>query len=103
MPVALGVGVFLFNSQMDEPLTLTEEASVFGGFLSFKVAHVMYVYQQLRPRFGEKKARKRPTFDHLPDVDVDMYGRAKVQPKAVEDADRHIAEQEAREAEEARR
>ena len=98
VPVALGLGIYAFNSQMSDSLTLTEEACVFGGFLSFKAAHVMYLYSQLRPSFGAKKERKRPTFAEVPDIEFDMYGRVKAQPKAIEDADRALAEQKARES-----
>lgn len=98
VPVALGLGIYAFNSQMSDSLTLTEEACIFGGFLSFKAAHVMYLYSQLRPSFGAKKERKRPTFAEVPDIEFDMYGRVKAPPKVIEDADRALAEQEARDA-----
>jgi hypothetical protein len=97
VPVMLGVGMFAYNSQAAEPLTLAEEASLLGGFLSFKAAHIMYVYDQLRPRFGAKKTRIRRTFDDPPD-EFDMYARKQQQAKGVEEADRILAEEEARKA-----
>jgi hypothetical protein len=97
VPVALAAGMYVYNTHAAEPLTLTEEASLFGGFLSFKAAHVLYIYQQLRPRFN-KKPRKRPTFDSVPDIEYDLYGREKVQAKGVQEAEKVLAQEEERKA-----
>lgn len=99
VPVALGVGVYTYNATAGTPLTLVEEASLAGGFLSFKAAHIMYLYDQLRPRLGAEppKKAKRPTFDDTDD-DFDMYARTKDKSAGVAEAERVLAEEEARKA-----
>lgn len=94
VPVALAVAVYVFNTQSGDHLELAEEASLLGGFLSFKVAHILFTYEQLRPRF-EKEAPP-PRLATLDTLDMfDLYGNRKEKTRGVQEAERVLAEAEA--------
>lgn len=67
------------------------------GFFSFKVAHVLLLYRELRPKFAsEGPTRRIPRMDDVEDIDMDIYARGTPKLKAIEEADRVLAEQEAK-------
>lgn len=97
VPVVLAAGIAAFNSQVTEPLSVLEQGSMLAGFLSFKLAHVQYVYSQLRPKFEQPGPRSRvPDVSSVEDLKMDVYGRSTKPIRAIEEADRVLAEEEAR-------
>lgn len=97
VPVFLAAGMAAFNSQAAEPLTIVEQGSMLAGFLSFKLAHVQYLYSQLRPKFEQPGPKRRvPDVSSVKDVQLDVYGRSTKPIRAIEEADRVLAEEEAR-------
>jgi hypothetical protein len=97
VPVVLAAGMSAFNQQSSDPLTVGEQACALAGMLSFKLAHVQYLYKELRPRFEQPgPSRRVPDVASVEDVNLDMYARSKQQLKAIEEADRVLAEEEAR-------
>jgi hypothetical protein len=98
VPVVLAASMYVYNTLSAEPLAPVEEASLLGGFLTFKIAHIIYVYEQLKPKIGKRKQQKRPNFDSVPDIDLDLYGRPKVPTQGVAEAERVLAEDEERRA-----
>jgi hypothetical protein len=95
VPVALAVGVCMYNTQSGDHLTLEEEGSLLAGFLSFKLAHILYMYQELRPRFKKEAPPPRVITVDPPDQ-FDLYGNPNAQPRGVQEAERVLAEAEAR-------
>ena len=96
MPIALAASIALFNAESGDTLTLTEEACVLGGFLSYKVALMLKVWDDLKPRFGKREAR-RPKWKEIDD-DFDVYGRPKAKSLGLQEAERVLAEEEAKKA-----
>lgn len=65
--------------------------------MSFKLAHVQYLYSQLRPKFEQPGPKRRvPDVSSVQDVRMDVYGREIKPTRAIEEADRVLAEEEAR-------
>eukprot|EP00892_Ulva_mutabilis_P003422 jgi/Ulvmu1/1451/UM011_0181.1 len=94
VPVALGAAVWTFNTQSGDQLTLTEQGSLLAGFFSFKIAHGLLLYRELRPKFdSEVQTRRIPKMDDIEDVSFDIYARGTQKLKAIEDADRVLEEE----------
>ena len=96
VPVVLAASIALFNAKSGDHLTLTEEACVLGGFLSYKVALVIKLWDDTRPRFAQAPVT-RPKWKVIDD-DLDMYGRTKTKSIGEQEAERVLAEEEAKKA-----
>lgn len=95
VPVALGAAVWLYNTQSGDELTLAEQGSLVIGFFSFKIAHVLLLYRELRPRFGsDVPTRRIPRMDDVEDISFDIYARGTKKLQAIEDADQILAQEE---------
>lgn len=76
--VGLAAAVYAYNVNADllgaRPLTLIEQGAVLGGFLSFKVALILQVYDELKPKFEAEKLLQasRPVLAEVEDVSVDL-------------------------------
>lgn len=93
----MAAGIAAFNSQAAEPLTVVEQGAMLIGFLSFKLAHVQYLYSQLRPKFEQPPPQRQvPDVASVQDIQMDVYGRSTKPIRAIEEADRVLAEEEAR-------
>lgn len=93
--MALGAAVWTYNTQTGDQLTLSEQGSLVIGFFSFKIAHILLLYRELRPKFGpDGPTRRIPRMDDIEDISFDIYARGTKKLQAIEDADQVLAQEE---------
>ena len=99
VPVALAACALGVNHMSPEPLTSGDLAAVLAGFLSHKLAHIAYVYQHVKqPVSTDSETRPRFDFSQYEEFQYDQYGRPRVKPQAVQEADDALAAEQARAA-----
>ncbi|CAD7699711.1 unnamed protein product [Ostreobium quekettii] len=80
--VALGLGVWLYNSLSGDPLEPGEEGCLLLGFLVYKVALIQFYLDARKTKFDPEEFLKRPDFVELSSFgDLDVYGRKKEKPE----------------------
>lgn len=86
--------MWAYNTQSGDQLTLSEQGSLVIGFFSFKIAHVLLLYQELRPKFdSDVQTRRIPRMDGVEDISFDIYARETKKLQAIEDADEVLAQE----------
>lgn len=76
--IGLVAAMALYNANAESlgsrPLTLIEQGAAVGGFLSYKVALILQVYEELKPKYDPEELlkSKRPALVQVEDVSLDL-------------------------------
>eukprot|EP01025_Chloroclados_australasicus_P038001 TRINITY_DN3889_c0_g1_i1.p2 TRINITY_DN3889_c0_g1~~TRINITY_DN3889_c0_g1_i1.p2 ORF type:complete len:242 (+),score=27.62 TRINITY_DN3889_c0_g1_i1:65-790(+) len=73
VPIALAMGIWAYNQNAEEPLSIVNEAAVLAGFLAYKGSLILRLWTELKPKVEEIKVPK-PTLRDVEEDKYDYYG-----------------------------